>query len=32
MLRRSKENALTLPPKLRTWLRVDVPQGTGAKV
>jgi hypothetical protein len=31
MLRRSKEKVLTLPPKLRTWLPVDVPEGTGAK-
>ena len=30
MLRRSKEEVLTLPPKLRTWLPVDVPAGTGA--
>jgi SWI/SNF-related matrix-associated actin-dependent regulator 1 of chromatin subfamily A len=31
MLRRSKDKVLTLPPKLRTWLSVDVPPGTGAK-
>src|SRR5262245_3758971 len=30
MLRRSKDAVLALPPKLRTWLPVDVPQGTGA--
>jgi len=30
MLRRSKDQVLTLPPKLRTWLPVDVPAGTGA--
>ena len=29
MLRRSKDDVLALPPKLRTWLPVDVPQGTG---
>ena len=27
MLRRSKNQVLTLPPKLRTWLPVDVPAG-----
>jgi SWI/SNF-related matrix-associated actin-dependent regulator 1 of chromatin subfamily A len=31
MLRRSKDDVLELPPKLRTWLGVDVPRGTGAK-
>ena len=31
MLRRSKDDVLELPPKLRTWLSVDVPKGTGAK-
>jgi len=31
MLRRSKDHVLTLPPKLRTWLPVDVPAGTGAR-
>ena len=31
MLRRSKDQVLTLPPKLRTWLPVDVPAGTGAR-
>ena len=30
MLRRSKDAVLALPPKLRTWLPVDVPAGTGA--
>ena len=30
MLRRSKDDVLALPPKLRTWLPVDVPAGTGA--
>ncbi len=29
MLRRSKDQVLALPPKLRTWLPVDVPGGTG---
>ena len=29
MLRRSKEHVLALPPKLRTWLPVEVPKGTG---
>ena len=29
MLRRSKDEVLALPPKLRTWLPVDVPAGTG---
>jgi len=31
MLRRSKDEVLALPPKLRTWLPVDVPPGTGAR-
>ena len=31
MLRRTKDDVLALPPKLRTWLRVDVPSGTGAR-
>jgi SNF2 family DNA or RNA helicase len=29
MLRRAKDQVLALPPKLRTWLPVDVPKGTG---
>jgi SWI/SNF-related matrix-associated actin-dependent regulator of chromatin subfamily A-like protein 1 len=31
MLRRTKDDVLELPPKLRTWLEVEVPPGTGAK-
>jgi SWI/SNF-related matrix-associated actin-dependent regulator 1 of chromatin subfamily A len=31
MLRRSKDDVLSLPPKLRTWLPVDVASGTGAR-
>jgi SWI/SNF-related matrix-associated actin-dependent regulator 1 of chromatin subfamily A len=31
MLRRSKDQVLSLPPKLRTWLTVDVPRGTGSR-
>ena len=31
MLRRSKDDVLALPPKLRTWLPVEVPAGTGAR-
>jgi len=31
MLRRSKDQVLALPPKLRTWLAVDVPPDTGAR-
>jgi SWI/SNF-related matrix-associated actin-dependent regulator 1 of chromatin subfamily A len=31
MLRRSKDQVLALPPKLRTWLPVDVPKGTGVR-
>ena len=29
MLRRAKDQVLALPPKLRTWLSLDVPKGTG---
>jgi SWI/SNF-related matrix-associated actin-dependent regulator of chromatin subfamily A-like protein 1 len=31
MLRRTKDEVLDLPPKLRTWLNVTVPDGTGAR-
>ena len=31
MLRRSKDAVLALPPKLRTWLPAEVPEGTGAR-
>ena len=31
MLRRSKDQVLALPPKLRTWLPVEVPKGTGVR-
>ena len=31
MLRRSKDDVLSLPPKLRTWLPVDVASGTGTR-
>ncbi len=31
MLRRSKDQVLALPPKLRTWLSVQVPKGTGVR-
>jgi SWI/SNF-related matrix-associated actin-dependent regulator 1 of chromatin subfamily A len=31
MLRRSKDDVLALPPKLRTWLPVAVPAGTGSQ-
>jgi SWI/SNF-related matrix-associated actin-dependent regulator 1 of chromatin subfamily A len=31
MLRRSKDDVLALPPKLRTWLPVVVPEATGAR-
>ena len=31
MLRRSKDDVLALPPKLRTWLTVEVPKGTGVR-
>lgn len=31
MLRRSKDDVLALPPKLRTWLPVHVPSGTGTR-
>jgi SWI/SNF-related matrix-associated actin-dependent regulator 1 of chromatin subfamily A len=30
MLRRTKDEVLALPPKLRAWLPVEVPSGTGA--
>lgn len=30
MLRRTKDDVLELPPKLRTWLSVDVPEGTAS--
>jgi len=30
MLRRTKDEVLDLPPKLRTWLDVEVPAGTGS--
>ncbi len=30
LLRRTKDDVLDLPPKLRTYLPVDVPEGTGA--
>ena len=30
MLRRTKDEVLALPPKLRAWLPVEVPTGTGA--
>ncbi len=30
MIRRRKEDVLDLPPKLRSWLNVDVPEGTAA--
>jgi SWI/SNF-related matrix-associated actin-dependent regulator 1 of chromatin subfamily A len=30
MLRRSKDDVLALPPKLRTWLPIDVPSGTAS--
>jgi SWI/SNF-related matrix-associated actin-dependent regulator 1 of chromatin subfamily A len=29
MLRRAKDQVLALPPKIRAWLPVDVPKGTG---
>lgn len=29
MLRRTKDEVLALPPKVRTWLEQDVPEGTG---
>jgi len=31
MLRRTKDEVLALPPKLRAWLPVEVPAGTGAR-
>ena len=31
MLRRAKDHVLSLPPKLRTWLSIDVPKGTGVR-
>jgi SWI/SNF-related matrix-associated actin-dependent regulator 1 of chromatin subfamily A len=31
MLRRTKDDVLALPPKLRAWLQVEVPSGTGAR-
>ena len=31
MLRRTKDEVLDLPPKLRTWLPVTVPDGTATK-
>ena len=31
MLRRAKEEVLSLPPKLRTWLPTRVPAGTGTR-
>jgi SWI/SNF-related matrix-associated actin-dependent regulator of chromatin subfamily A-like protein 1 len=31
MLRRTKDDVLAMPPKLRTWLPVDVPSSTGAR-
>ena len=31
MLRRTKDDVLALPPKLRTWLPVTVPAGTAAR-
>jgi SNF2 family DNA or RNA helicase len=31
MLRRSKDQVLALPPKLRTWLPMQVPTGTGVR-
>ena len=31
MLRRSKDDVLSLPPKIRTWLPVEVPKGTGVR-
>jgi len=30
MLRRTKNEVLALPPKLRAWLAIEVPSGTGA--
>jgi SWI/SNF-related matrix-associated actin-dependent regulator 1 of chromatin subfamily A len=31
MLRRSKDDVLALPPKLRTWVPIEVAAGTGAR-
>src|SRR5215471_9652560 len=31
MLRRTKEEVLDLPPKIRSWVPVTVPDGTGRK-
>ena len=31
MLRRTKDQVLSLPPKLRAWLPVEVKAGVGAK-
>ena len=31
MLRRSKDHVLALPPKLRTWLPIEVPKGLGVR-
>jgi SWIM zinc finger len=31
MLRRTKDDVLDLPPKIRTWLEVDVREGTGRR-
>lgn len=31
MLRRTKSEVLSLPPKLRTWLPIEVPTGIGAR-
>jgi SWI/SNF-related matrix-associated actin-dependent regulator 1 of chromatin subfamily A len=31
MLRRTKDDVLALPPKLRTWIPVEVPPGTGSR-
>src|SRR5262245_36096145 len=31
MLRRTKDEVLDLPPKLRTWVPVQVPEGTGRR-
>ena len=31
MLRRTKDAVLALPPKLRTWIPVEVPRSTGAR-
>jgi SWI/SNF-related matrix-associated actin-dependent regulator 1 of chromatin subfamily A len=31
MLRRSKDDVVALPPKLRTWIPVTVPAGTGGR-